>query len=202
MRKKIIYSVLICVLFSAAAFGEQLNDVQTEKNWFLQVRWSAYIVGAGIGILSWISFLFSDHPIGVSGAYAQGYGMIEKWFRGKNAEPRTYFKKYTPAIGWEFMLVVGLFIGAFLSAITSGDFRIEFIPQMWDTKFGHNAFVRWLVALIGGFIMGLGARWAGGCTSGHGISGTLQLVVSSWVAVVCFFIGGIAAAMFIFYVIG
>ena len=43
-------------------------------------------------------------------------------------------------------------------------------------------------------IMGFGARWAGGCTSGHGISGTMQMAVSSWVAAVCFFVGGIAVA--------
>ena len=45
------------------------------------------------------------------------------------------------------------------------------------------------------------ARWAGGCTSGHGISGTLQLAVSSWIAAGCFFIGGIATAMLIFKVL-
>jgi hypothetical protein len=50
--------------------------------------------------------------------------------------------------------------------------------------------------------MGLGARWANGCTSGHGISGTLQLAVSSWLAAVCFFIGGIATAQLIFRVFG
>ncbi|OHB56266.1 MAG: hypothetical protein A2Y12_12065 [Planctomycetes bacterium GWF2_42_9] len=163
------------------------------------VRWSPYIVGVCIGILSWISFLLSDKPIGVSGAFAQSYGMIEKWFKGKKIEETSYFKKYSLAIGWEFMLVVGLFIGAFLSAKLSGDFRLEFVPGLWQAKFGDNAFIRWLIALLGGFIMGMGARWAGGCTSGHGISGTLQLVVSSWVAVICFFIGGIAAAMFIYY---
>jgi hypothetical protein len=48
--------------------------------------------------------------------------------------------------------------------------------------------------------MGIGARWAGGCTSGHGISGTLQLNVGSWLAAMCFFIGGIATAMIIFKV--
>ncbi|OHB51444.1 MAG: hypothetical protein A2Y10_20360 [Planctomycetes bacterium GWF2_41_51] len=176
--------------------------MSTDNNWFQQVRWSPYVVGAGIGILSWISFLLSDHPLGVSGAYAQSYGMIEKWFKRKDVEQQSGMQKNAPAISWEIMLVIGLFIGAFLSAIISRDFRFEFVPQLWDTKFGDNAFIRWLVALIGGFIMGLGARWAGGCTSGHGISGTLQLVVSSWVAVVCFFIGGIAATMFIYYVIG
>jgi len=47
-------------------------------------------------------------------------------------------------------------------------------------------------------IMGLGARWAGGCTSGHGISGTLQLSVASWVAAICFFAGGIVTAGLLF----
>ena len=49
--------------------------------------------------------------------------------------------------------------------------------------------------------MGFGARWAGGCTSGHGISGMLQLAVSSWLAATSFFVGGIATAMLIFKVL-
>ena len=58
----------------------------------------------------------------------------------------------------------------------------------------------WVVALAGGFLMGFGSRWAGGCTSGHGISGTLQMAVSSWLAAICFFVGGVAAAMLMFRV--
>ncbi len=60
---------------------------------------------------------------------------------------------------------------------------------------------RWLVALAGGLLMGFGARWAGGCTSGHGISGTMQLAVSGWVAAIGFFVGGMASAMFVYKVI-
>jgi len=58
--------------------------------------------------------------------------------------------------------------------------------------------LRTAVALLGGTIMAFGARWSRGCTSGHGISGTLQLVVSSWVAASCFFIGGIITAFLIY----
>jgi hypothetical protein len=47
----------------------------------------------------------------------------------------------------------------------------------------------------------MGARWAGGCTSGHGISGTLQLAVSSWLAAAAFFAGGIITAIFLFRVL-
>ncbi|NLG27672.1 MAG: YeeE/YedE family protein, partial [Chloroflexi bacterium] len=55
-----------------------------------------------------------------------------------------------------------------------------------------------VVALVGGVFLGLGARWADGCTSGHGISGTLQLAVSSWISAICFFIGGIVTAYILF----
>ncbi len=46
--------------------------------------------------------------------------------------------------------------------------------------------------------MAFGARTAGGCTSGHGISGALQLSVGSWVALICFFVGGIGTAMLLY----
>ncbi|MEL6140957.1 MAG: YeeE/YedE thiosulfate transporter family protein, partial [Bacteroidota bacterium] len=51
---------------------------------------------------------------------------------------------------------------------------------------------RGLVALIGGgFLVGFGTRWAGGCTSGHAISGLANLQLPSLVAVIGFFIGGL-----------
>jgi uncharacterized membrane protein YedE/YeeE len=55
-----------------------------------------------------------------------------------------------------------------------------------------------VVSLIGGILMGVGARWADGCTSGHRISGTLQLSLSSWTAVICFFAAGIIVAELIY----
>ena len=70
---------------------------------------------------------------------------------------------------------------------------------MWIARFGDDSgWLRGFTALVGGALMAFGARMAGGCTSGHGISGTLQLAVSSWISVICFFLGGIAAAMLIY----
>ena len=66
----------------------------------------------------------------------------------------------------------------------------------------RSAALRAFAALIGGVFLGFGARWAGGCTSGHGIGGTLQLAVSSWISAVCFFIGGILMAQVLFKTIG
>jgi uncharacterized membrane protein YedE/YeeE len=51
-----------------------------------------------------------------------------------------------------------------------------------------------LIVVLGAFLVGFGARWAGGCTSGHAISGMATLKRSSLVAVVGFFVGGLIAA--------
>ena len=166
--------------------------------WLTLERWSPYAAGIGIGLLSCVAFLLSDRPLGCSSAFARTSGMMEKLFRGERVAERAYYKKYTPTIEWEWMLVVGIFFGALLSAKLSGSFHTAWVPEKWASAFGSSAGLRWIVSFLGGIIMGLGARWAGGCTSGHGISGTLQLAVSSWLAVMGFFIGGIASAMVLY----
>jgi hypothetical protein len=168
--------------------------------WLKMAQWSPYAVGIGIGVLSWLAFLLSDKPIGCSTAFSRTSGMVERLFRGSRVAEKPYYKKFAPTVDWEWMLVVGILVGAFISAQLSGEFRATWIPQLWASSFGSGIGVRWILALIGGVLIGLGARWAGGCTSGHGISGTLQLAVSSWLAVMGFFVGGIVTAMAIFRV--
>jgi uncharacterized membrane protein YedE/YeeE len=170
--------------------------------WLTATRWSPYIAGIGIGIVSGIAFLVSDRTIGCSTPIARTSGMIERLFRGKRVLERPYFQEYRPVIGWDWMLVIGLLIGALLSALLSGSFSPRWVPSLGEETFGNTPLIRVFVAFLGGILMGIGSRWAGGCTSGHGISGTLQLAVSSWVSVIGFFVGGIAAAMLIFRVIG
>lgn len=183
---------------AAASAAENPSDPANIPGIFEMVRWSPYAVGIGIGILSWIAFVLSDHPIGVSTAYAKTAGMLEKTVSGKQIEKKAYYRKYVPKIGWTWMLVVGLFAGAFVSAVMSGDFRLQWVPSMWKGQFGYSPIIRWAAAFSGGVVLGIGARWADGCTSGHGISGTLQLMVSSWVAVACFFISGVLIAHIIY----
>jgi len=164
-------------------------------------HWSPYVVGIGIGILNCIAFLLSDKYIGCSTAFARTSGMIEKSFRGSKVNEKPYYKKFPPVVEWEWMLVVGVVIGAFISAKLSGQFQFNWVPPLWVTTISSSALGRFVGAFIGGILMGLGARWAGGCTSGHGISGTMQLAVSSWLAAFCFFIGGIATAMLVLKVL-
>lgn len=161
-------------------------------------RWSPYAVGVGIGMLSWMSFMLSDKPLGCSTAFARTSGMIEGLVTGKDVTLRPYFNEFLPVIDWEWMLVLGVVIGAFLSATMSGSFSPDLVPSLWTRTFGPRAFPRLMVALNGGVFIGFGARWAGGCTSGHGISGTLQLALSGWLAVVSFFVSGVITAFLIY----
>ncbi len=166
---------------------------------FLKMKaWSPYAAGAGIGILSWFAFLLSDHPLGVSTAFAKTSGMLEKSLRGNQVLARAYYQRFVPGIDWEWMLVAGLFCGAFLSAQLANDFALSFLPPLWTERFGTGIWWRWLLAFIGGILIGIGARWANGCTSGHALSGTMQLAVSSWVAACGIFIAGIVTALLLF----
>ena len=161
--------------------------------------WSPYVVGALIGLLSMATFYFSDKPLGASTAYARVAGMVGNLFARRHTESLKYYQTTKPKADWEVMLLVGVVAGAFLAAWTGSELTGEWLPPMWEARFGVNSFgLRIAVAALGGALMAFGARLAGGCTSGHGISGTLQLSVGSWIAVICFFVGGIATAMAMF----
>ncbi len=161
--------------------------------------WSPYLVGALLGVLSWLTFYFSDKPIGASSFYATLAGMIGKVFAKKHVESLAYYKSKPPVVNWEFAFVIAAVVGAFVAAFSGGEITNQWLPPMWEARFGEGTLgFRALVTVLGGVLMAFGARLAGGCTSGHGISGTLQLSVGSWIAVICFFIGGIAVAMALF----
>ena len=173
--------------------------METLASILTDTRWSPYAAGIGIGLLSWLSFLISGKPIATSTTFARTGGAIENLITGGKAEQRPYYKKIKLKLNWQWMLVVGVVLGSFLSAIISGDFQVGvWVPSLWASAFGDSVLLRVLVAVAGGIILGFGSRFAGGCTSGHGISGTLQLAVSSWISAIMFFIGGIIAAHFIF----
>jgi uncharacterized membrane protein YedE/YeeE len=124
--------------------------------------------------------------------------LLGKFVAPARTDKLTYFKDNPPRVGWEFYFVVFIVFGGAIAAISGGEFVNEWLPAMWVARFGDSIALRAVVTLAGGFLMAVGARLAGGCTSGHGISGTLQLNVASWIAVICLFIGGIAVAMPLF----
>jgi uncharacterized protein len=164
--------------------------------------WSPYLAGAGIGILCCLAFILSDRPIGCSTAFVKLRGLIGRTFNAEKTERMDYYREIPPRIDWALMIIPGVMIGAFISALFSGSFHVLWVPSLWAATFGASPALRVISALAGGILLGFGARWAGGCTSGHGINGSIQLSLASMVTAACFFAGGIGTALLLFRVIG
>ncbi len=147
-------------------------------------HWSPYAAGAAIGVLSWFAFLTAGRPLGVSSAFVRLVAWLESLVAPAHVESTPYLAKLRPVLDWEFFLGIGIALGA-LAASRLGGVRSQEQP-------GGR---RILEALAGGFFLMLGARLANGCTSGNGISGSLQLAVSGWVFFLTIFASGVAAAM-------
>jgi len=159
--------------------------------------WSPYAVGAAIGVLSWFAFATADHPLGITTAFEHTAGIILGVVPGFS-DGNSFYEQEPPKIGWQWMLVLGVFLGALLSATLSGDRDAPAVPPMWQRRFGSGKTRRYVAAFLGGALMLLGARLAGGCTSGHGISGTLQLAAASWLFALIIFAVGIGTAFLIY----
>ncbi len=183
--------LLLPSLAGAAVFGVDATQYDGPA-------WSPYLVGAGIGVLSWMTFYFSDKPIGASSFYATVAGFIGKLVARRHTESLQYYQSNPPTVNWGFVFVVFTIPGGFIAAWTGGEIRNELLHPMWVDRFGDSIALRGVIGFIGGVLMAFGARLAGGCTSGHGVSGTLQLNVGSWLAAFFMFVGGIATAMLLY----
>jgi uncharacterized membrane protein YedE/YeeE len=165
----------------------------------LSIDWSPYLAGAGIGVLSWIAFAIAKDPIGITTAFGRVAGVVAIPVLGAEAVAKNSYWAQAPfAFDYGVLFLIGVMLGAFASAIASGTFRLELVPEVWKERFGGSVLKRFAAAFLGGAVIMYGARLAGGCTSGHGISGGLQLAVSSWVFLGVMFASGliVAAAMF------
>lgn len=140
--------------------------------------------------------------MGCSTSYVKTAGMLLSRVYPSHVEKNEYYQKYKPSIDWSWLIVIGIIIGAFISSSFSGTFAISWVPPLFAATFSDSVVIRWGVALAGGILLGFGARWAGGCTSGHGISGSMQLSLTSMITSAFFFVGGIATAMVTFALFG
>ena len=168
------------------------------KQFIFAGSWSPYLVGTLIGVLSWFSFIISKKALGTSTSYARASARLGAIFFGTDVFNWKYYQKYKPELEWQSMLVIGIVIGSFISALLSGEFNLSFIPLTeFESILNQNVLGRIFSAFTGGILLGFGARLAGGCTSGHGISGAFQLSIASWISLIAFFVGGAAAAFLI-----
>ena len=180
-----------------------MTDIDVERAALLSVPrkidWKPYLAGAGIGVLSWIVFVVVANPIGITTAMSQVAGAIASVFLGADAvAANSYWKTHVPRIDYGVIFLLGVLLGAFASAAASGTFRIEKIPALWRGRFGESTPLRMGAAFTGGAILMFGARLAGGCTSGNGISQGLQLALVGWTFLAVMFPAGMLAAWLLF----
>lgn len=169
-------------------------------NFLKRKSWNPYIVGALIGLLAVSTFYTANRPMGIAMAFSQTTAMIQKFFIPEYVKSNEFIQKAIPVVAkgagidWLWMLVLGVFIGAFISSKISGEFKKEVVPELWKKRFGPGKTKRLITAFLGGSMILFGARLAGGCTTWHGINGSLQLALSGWIFFMVVFITGIITA--------
>lgn len=160
--------------------------------------WNPYLAGALAGLLSTASVGIAGKYFGTSTTYANTAGMLLSLVIPERVAALEYYRLEMAGFDWQWLFVAGILVGSLLAALTSGSFRWQAVPDMWQARFGPAIFPRAAAAFGGGFLAIIGARLAGGCPSGHGISGVLQLAVGSLISLVCFFAGGLVVAWLLY----
>ncbi|MGB0651517.1 MAG: YeeE/YedE family protein [Rhodothermales bacterium] len=180
---------------------------------FISQPWPWYVAGPLIGIVVPALFLIGGKQFGLSENLRHVCAMLP----GK-----TEFFNYDWKNGaWNLTLILGIIIGGFIgstflgnpdpiaiSDATKSDLALLGITQ-FDGLLPSDIFsleglasTRGLIMIVlGGFLVGFGARYAGGCTSGHAISGLADLQLPSLIAVIGFFAGGLIATFFLLPII-
>jgi uncharacterized protein len=172
---------------------------------FLSQPWPWYIGGPVIGLILFLMLYFTNKPLGVSSSMRHACAACVpgdiKFFK--------YDWKKTGI--WNLVFVLGISIGGFLGGyifaapepIALSDATRTDLEELGITDF--NGYVPsdlfnlgslftlpgFIIMVGGGFLIGFGARYAGGCTSGHAMSGISNLQTASVVAVGGFFVGGL-----------
>jgi uncharacterized membrane protein YedE/YeeE len=164
--------------------------------------------GILLGLVFFLAVLLVK-PIGVSTQFVILDGIIadavspglvtqtEEGYTSTNAYLAKSDGKYAKAVSnplnYSFVFVLAMALGGFVSAKLRGGIAKgeRSIPALWRANFGDSAAMRYGAAFLGGFVVLYGARLAGGCTSGHMMSGMMQTALSGYI----FAAGAFAAAI-------
>lgn len=144
---------------------------------------SPYVVGGALGLLNTLAFATAKRGLGVTTAFESAAALAGRRFAPDAMRVNAYVAKReeTPKVDWESLVVVGMLAGSFLAARGASEQTSRTIPSLWARRFGPSPWKRYASAFAGGAVMMFGARMAKGCTSGHALTGTAQLALSSWV---------------------
>ncbi|HKJ06348.1 MAG TPA: YeeE/YedE thiosulfate transporter family protein [Flavobacteriaceae bacterium] len=172
---------------------------------FIMQPWPWYVAGPVIAFIMFLLFYFGER-FGVS-SNLETFCSI-----GGAGKFTDYFKIDWKQNIWNLIFVLGAIAGGFIASqyLTTTD-AVAINPQtvkdlaaigidnagatyLPDEIFSIEAMLSakgFLILIVAGFMVGFGARWAGGCTSGHAIVGLSNLELPSLISVIGFFIGGL-----------
>jgi uncharacterized membrane protein YedE/YeeE len=132
---------------------------------------------AGLLLLTF-SIFGADRPLGAS-TYVPYFAGL---FFDLDPAKYTYLREIKDSGSWEGILLLGALFGGFITSVfITKSFRISFIPTGWKKYKNNSVLSRLLWSFFSGFLMIIGARLAGGCTSGHFMSGMSQMAISSMI---------------------
>jgi len=136
------------------------------------------------GILMALLLLFTfsifgaNRPIGASTYVPYLSGIVF----GLDPEKFTYLQEVKEPGAWEGVMLLGALFGGFITSVfITKSFRLSLMPTGWKKYKNNSVSSRLMWSFIAGFIMIIGARMAGGCTSGHFLSGMAQTAVSAMI---------------------
>ena len=148
---------------------------------FIMSPWPWWFSGILIGLTVPMLFLLTGKSFGISTSFQEATSLC---FPKSNLD---YLRNHKRRSGiWTLLFAAGIAIGSFIAVQFLSSNPVEFLP---DAFFSVGGALR---LFIGGLLVGFGSRYAGGCTSGHSITGLANLNWPSLVATVSFFIGGLA----------
>jgi uncharacterized protein len=160
--------------------------------------WNPYLAGVALGLVLLLSYLIVGHGLGASGAASiLGAAALKSIDPGYATAPGSSFAHYftdgeNALNNWLIFMAVGIFVGGLISSVLCGRNKFEVVRGKHTT--GTR---RLFLALIGGIIMGIGARIGRGCTSSQALSGGALLSVGSWIFMLSLFAGAYALAYFV-----
>jgi hypothetical protein len=143
--------------------------------------WPWWAAGPAIGLVVTLLAWISGKALGVSTAYGSACAIATK---------AAFFQTREYREPWRLAFVVGLPLGGLVSAVLAGAFPAGLAYGQLDALTGGSLGIKAALLFGGGLLIGAGARWAGGCPSGHSIVGIAQGAVSSLVATMAFMAGG------------
>src|SRR5688572_15443496 len=123
-------------------------------NLFTMKSWSPYIVGIGIGALSWFAFATANKHLAITLQYEHIAAMAQMAVAPEAVANNRYYAVRAqaglePKIGWYLMLLVGVFLGSMLSSWLSGDRSRITVPPLWRWRFGESIGKRFTAAFLG-----------------------------------------------------